>query len=190
MSIQDVTTVASMRGADLSQYDIETAIALCFMGRAENLNRVTQEEMRKVQSTNAKIATNLDAVSSLNRLLAEFSADAKTSSTINDQGKFSAGDHYANFEATQKATAATGMTLFTNGQGTPTVSPHWSTTKSQLDAAVKTLTAKNDSMTTSQQEDMQRLNSCTTKHAQCFELMTNVSKKKASTLDAIIGNMR
>jgi hypothetical protein len=64
------------------------------------------------------------------------------------------------------------------------------TTKGELDKAVTELKAQVDSLGSTQQMDMLRLQSLSNKRNEAFDLMTNFMKKFADKRDAIIGNMR
>jgi hypothetical protein len=64
------------------------------------------------------------------------------------------------------------------------------TTKGDLDKAVTDLKGQVDSMGSTQQMDMLRLQSLSNKRNEAYDLMTNFMKKFADKRDAIIGNMR
>ena len=62
--------------------------------------------------------------------------------------------------------------------------------KGELDHAITELKGQVDSMGSTQQMDMLRLQSLSNKRNEAFDLMTNFMKKFADKRDAIIGNMR
>ena len=67
---------------------------------------------------------------------------------------------------------------------------HTKGTKGEMDSAITELKSQVDSMGSTQQMDMLRLQSLSNKRNEAFDLMTNFMKKFADKRDAIIGNMR
>jgi hypothetical protein len=63
-------------------------------------------------------------------------------------------------------------------------------TQDEYDQAIPTVTAKIDSLNSSQQMDMLRLQSLTNKRNESFDIMTNFIKKLQDNRSSIIGNMR
>jgi hypothetical protein len=62
--------------------------------------------------------------------------------------------------------------------------------KGELDSAVTKLKSQVDSMGSTQQMDMLRLQSLSNKRNEAFDLMTNFMKKFADKRESIVGNMR
>ena len=74
-------------------------------------------------------------------------------------------------------------------QTDPTAVPKFAN-KGELDKAITELKSQVDSLGSTQQMDMLRLQSLSNKRNEAFDLMTNFMKKFADKRDAIIGNMR
>ena len=112
---------------------------------------------------------------------------------VNEAGKKEAEDYKAKNWAFRSSdySGNKGITSIVDKgiQADPTAVPKFAN-KGELDKAITELKGQIDSLGSTQQMDMLRLQSLSNKRNEAFDLMTNFMKKFADKRDAIIGNMR
>jgi hypothetical protein len=167
MGTPNVNNAAGISFSQLQGMDIESMLMAVQGNRANLLEEQLMGEMKNVQAKNELIAV-------LNGKL--------TTLTATSQMAYSAAD-------AKPETALSALQLAELAKITPALSPP-PTTKGALDKAVTDLKGQVDSMGSTQQMDMLRLQSLSNKRNEAFDLMTNFMKKFADKRDAIIGNMR
>ena len=153
--------------AQMQGMDIESLLMAVQGERANLLEEQLMGEMKNVQAKNEQIAA-------LNSKLTVLTGASQLAYTDN--------------KTTPEATLTAAQTAEL-AKATPALSP-MPTTKGALDKAVTELKGQVDSLGSTQQMDMLRLQSLSNKRNEAYDLMTNFMKKFADKRDAIIGNMR
>jgi chaperonin cofactor prefoldin len=143
--------------------DLETALALVQKQRAELLEGQLKTQMESVQNRNNDIAKLNDIVNKLKSNRPQKSGDSVTLDAD-----------------LQKKLTESGVVVPSSNK--------WS--QAEVDRELDSLRGKIDSLNSSQQMDMLRLQSLTNKRNEAFDLMTNFVKKMADQRSSIIGNMR
>ncbi|WP_028551990.1 hypothetical protein [Paenibacillus sp. UNC451MF] len=146
-----------------SNVDLETALMSIQSQRTELLDSQLKTQMETIQNRNNEIAK-------LNEILSKLKSNRPQKS----------GDSVTLDADLQKK-------LTENGVQVPSANK-W--TQADIDRASETLRGKIDSLNSSQQMDMLRMQSLTNKRNEAFDTMTNFIKKMADQRSSIIGNMR
>lgn len=148
---------------DIQSMDIETAILMVQQQRSKLLEQQLQSQMDSVQARNQQIAELNMLLSSVNAALAQ---------PVNGAYKLDDG--------TTNKLADKGYLM--------TKKANYS--YQELGSLVTLLRQAIDSLNSSQQMDMLRLQSMTNKRNEAFDVMTNFIKKMQDSRSSIIGNMR
>ncbi|MFE5318852.1 hypothetical protein ACFQ88_09090 [Paenibacillus sp. NPDC056579] len=149
--------------AQFSNMDLETALMQVQSQRANVLEEQLKGQMETIQARNNEIAK-------LNEIISKLKASRP-----------------AKPEASVTLDADLHKKLTENGIKVPS-SNKWS--QADVDVALESLRGKIDSLNSSQQMDMLRMQSLTNKRNEAFDLMTNFIKKMADQRSSVIGNMR
>ena len=194
-----ISGLGAVQGSSIQGLDLESALMAVQSNRANLLEAQLKDQIAGVQAKNDQISKLNQALGELNKLAAQFPADAKADHKINDQVK---ANDYHQEKVINESLKQAGVTPFTQGKD------DWSgrgrlldnsvfnggvggnTTKGQVDGAVQQLKSQIDSMSNSQQMDMLRLQSLSNKRNESFEIMTNFIKKMQDNRSAILGNLR
>lgn len=161
--------------------DLETALQLVFMGRAQQLEKQLRDQIESVQAKNDLMGRMNDALGVLNKVQELVVSDAKATDPIKDKtgGKLTA----ALITEVTNSLKAAGITPFAKGFS-------GDLTKGELAGAIQQVKAQIDSLGNNQQTEMIRLQSLTTKRNECYEIITNQMSKMSSINEKIMGNMR
>ncbi|NOU94063.1 hypothetical protein GC093_12660 [Paenibacillus sp. LMG 31456] len=149
--------------AQYSNVDIETALKQAQSQRTELLEGQLKMQMEMVQNRNNDIAKLNDIVNKLKSNRPQKSGDSVTLDAD-----------------LQKKLIESGVVVPSSNK--------WS--QAEVDRALDSLRGKIDSLNSSQQMDMLRLQSLTNKRNEAFDTMTNFIKKMSDQRTSIIGNMR
>jgi hypothetical protein len=209
----NTNAAAGISFSQMQGMDIESLLMAVQSNRANLLEEQLMGEMKNVQAKNEQIAalngklTTLTAASQM----AYKDADAKPETGLSDAQKAELKKIGMPGKSTEQTAAdwQSKVDYFkTPGRYADLPNPtlEWAqdqadckvypysrrtvTTKGDLDKAVTELKGQVDSMGSTQQMDMLRLQSLSNKRNEAFDLMTNFMKKFADKRDAIIGNMR
>lgn len=192
-SINGVGGVAPM---NIQGMDLETAMMAVQSQRANLLETQLKDQIASVQAKNDQISKLNQALGALNKIAAQFPADAKADAKLNSTA--AKNNDYQMEKDANSALAEAGIkpnpdvrgrmnpganTWFTGGV-------NGDSTKGQIDGTIQQLKSQIDGMSNSQQMDMLRLQSLTNKRNEAFETMTNFIKKMQDSRSSIIGNMR
>ena len=220
MTTPNVNSAAGISFSQMQGMDIESMLMAVQSNRANLLEEQLMGEMKNVQAKNEQIAalnsklTVLTGASQLaytdNKTTPEATLTAAqltalgasqvptwevtlkdgTKIMVNEAGKREADDYKAKNWAFRSSdySGSKGITSIVDKgiQGDPTTFAN----KGELDKAITELKGQIDSLGSTQQMDMLRLQSLSNKRNEAFDLMTNFMKKFADKRDAIIGNMR
>lgn len=154
----------SLGQIDLSGMDIETALQAVQQDRAQLLENQLKDQMAAVQQNNETIAE-------LNNLLSELSGV---------RGQSAADGHYALSDSITGKLAADGLADSSKKDYTP----------EELDQVIQSIKGKIDSLSSSQQMDMLRLQELSNKRNEAFDMMADIIKKMQDSRNDIIGNIR
>ena len=178
---------------DIASMDIETALLAVQTQRANLLETQMKEQMKTVQDRNRDIEILNQALAQL-RLMRPDAADTSAELDTNSPMFLVPKERYTEGSDMWNAADDNGMVsvnttglLETYGIDLPGFGYM---TQDEYDQAIPTVTAKIDSLNSSQQMDMLRLQSLTNKRNEAFDLMTNFIKKSQDARSAIVGNMR
>lgn len=173
--------IGGVTAVNISGMDLETAMMAVQSQRANLLEGQLKGQMDAIQKRNEEIAK-------LNQLLAEL--------RMNRPGDPAAwGALGKDRKAAQDLLAslkATGLTMPVGADavkevGTPGIP---SAKQFTFDKWTAELKGRIDSLNSSQQMDMLRMQSLTNKRNEAFDLMTNFIKKMADSRSSVLGNMR
>ena len=201
-----VSGAAGISFSQMQGMDIESMLMAVQGNRANLLEEQLVSEMKNVQAKNEQIAilngklTSLTAASQM----AYSAADAKPETPIT-QAQKNQLTVAATGRSSEQLAADVESWKITFKHDYPNETDGWCqfqadakvyrgykaiTTKGELDKAVTELKGQVDSLGSTQQMDMLRLQSLSNKRNEAFDLMTNFMKKFADKRDAIISNMR
>lgn len=198
-SINAAGNTANIGQIDISSMDLESIMMAVQMQRTNLLEGQLKEQISSVQAKNDQISKLNMALGELNALAACFPSDAKASDGIN---QFIQADGYKREGIINLSLQQAGVRPFSEEHGLWSGNGHTSnhefyqgglgqaTTKGQLDGAIQKLKSNIDSLSNTQQMDMLRLQSLSSKRNEAFEIATNFIKKMQDGRNAIIGNMR
>lgn len=175
---------------DLSLMDIDTAMMAVQTRRAELIETQLKDQMTVIQSRNQDIEMLNAALSEIRRRRPN---ETDKAVYVNESGGVFAmpNDKLANgMEAFKDPNAST-----TNVNATGVLSCYGIATGSSLkqgeiDQLIQRVTAKIDTLNSSQQMDMLRLQSLTNKRNEAYDVMSNFLKKSQDGRSNIVSNMR
>lgn len=187
----------SISAADISEMDLETALLAVQMNRATQLEDQLKTQMTAVQAKNDQMAKLTTALSKLNGTLALCGTDITTNKPIGpvltDADEMAIND----------ALNAAGVYPFTQTDGVDSngerldadgnAAPGYvsgTSTRGELEAAIKQLDGMVTNLSNTQQMDMLKLQSLSNKRNEAYEIMTNFIKKLQENKSSIIANMR
>ncbi|MEZ0171332.1 hypothetical protein [Microvirga sp. TS319] len=181
--VSGATTISSI---DLTSMDIETAMMMVQQQRVSLLDTQLKDQIAEVQARNTLVASLNNDLSSLNQFAALFPSDAKpddkisASTLVHVGGKeMSLGDALTSLNHAGDAALKIGEML-QDGQ----------ISKAEIAESITNAKSLIDSASNSQQMDMLRLQSMSSKRNEAFDVMTNFVKKMQENRSSIIGNMR
>lgn len=167
----------NIANVDISSMDIETALMAVQSERTKLLDTQLANQLAQVQARNSEMANLNEHESSLNQLLSTFSSKDADSKELNlgaKVGEKSIGDILKDLNPAYAGDQ--------DGDG--------KLTKGEIEKAIELTKGHIDSLSQSQQMDMLRLQSMTTKRTEAFDVMTQFIKKMQDSRSQIIGNMR
>ncbi len=174
-------------GADVGSLSIEDALLLVQMDRVRLCESQLQDQINSIRANNAQM-TKLNALKTkILELKAAFKPDAPSD-----------GKLYQNLakNVDQNVVNATGEAL-AEGWREMGLDPNYNdkfefclATKGDLEAAEQLIKSQTDSLSSSSQMDMVRLQSINNKRSEAFDTMTNMLKKAAESKSSIVSNFR
>jgi chaperonin cofactor prefoldin len=187
-----IPAMGAISGVDLSAMDIETALMYVQTQRANLIETQLKDQMVSVQKRNTDIERLNSALAELRRVRP---TDDTTDTYVNSGGMMFTMPTSAYPAGGVIATSANGAdTVNVNATGLLEaygITATGSTLKqAQIDQLISTVTAKIDSLNSSQQMDMLRLQSLTNKRNEAYDVMTNFMKKSQDARSSIVSNMR
>ena len=179
----DPVSITTVSGVSLQNVDIETALMMVQSDRANSLEAQIKEQLDTVAARNKDIA-------SLNTLLTDLRSLRPSGTDSADKWANLGTDQAKGREMYARITAA-GLTMPTgadevNEPGTGIYDARQKT----FDVWTEQLKGKIDSLSSTQQMDMLRLQSLSNKRNEAFEIMTNFVKKMSDNRASIVGNLR
>jgi len=189
--INGVAQYTSVSGSDdatasqLSGLDLESAMMLVQSNRANLLETQLKNQISAVQDRNNQIAQ-------LNQLINDLRIQRASGTDTEAWSKL--GSDAASGAAMYERLKGAGVTMPTgndtvNGSTTDNGNIYDAKQKT-VDTWIEQLKGKIDSLNSTQQMDMIRLQSLTNKRNEAFEIMTNTIEKIQKTNDSIVGNIR
>jgi hypothetical protein len=179
--VDAVNGAAGISFSQMQGMDIESMLMAVQGNRANLLEEQLMSEMKNVQAKNEQIA-------GLNSRLTALTGASQLPYTDNKTAPETALTSAQRAELNKAKVVA--PPALTTADTAWNASLDKLTTKGELDKAVTELKGQVDSLGSTQQMDMLRLQSLSNKRNEAFDLMTNFMKKFADKRDAIIGNMR
>ncbi len=182
----------------IPESDIETALLMVQGERTRLLDTQLTMQIKQVQSKNDQAQKLNAALAALNAVLAQYPKDGDSDATIKDWNQ----DKVDRFEKPlNQALQDAGITQFDqwpSGTGqlpdgsriTGSAVFNGDRTLGEVKAAQTILQSQVDSLNSTQQMDMLRLQSLSNKRNEAFDVMTNFIKKMQDSRSSIIGNMR
>jgi hypothetical protein len=164
---------------DIKGLDLETAMMAIQSQRANLLEGQLKTQMEGLQQRN-------DEIGKLNTLLGDLKAKRPGGTDPDKWGNLGANtaDGRAMYARLQKAGITIPASVDEPGTGI------YDAQQKTFDTWAEQLKGKIDSLNSSQQMDMLRMQSLTNKRNEAFDLMTNFIKKMADSRSSVLGNMR
>lgn len=177
MNTIPTTSPIASSGMDLRNMDIETALLAVQTERVQLLDEQLMQQMEEVQARNEQIAKLAEVQTGINELLQHFGSDAKADKKLKDVYK---GNLDTAIKDINEKLKAAGIDTTISGD----------TTKGQLETMLQETKNAVDKANNTQQMDMLRLQSLSSKRNEAFDVMTNFVKKMQDSRNSIIANMR
>lgn len=199
-------------GLDLQTTDVETLLAAVQLHRADLIEGQLRQQVKDVQGRNNALAELNTLKGNISTQAAYFSGDTAKGSLIEQKhydpsnidkeklqkayaadpenalaralkGEFGqVGIELANFAQSLRDTGFDDATVFKVANG--------SVTATELDSVKTTANAKADSLSSSQQLDMIRLQALQQRRSESFDVVTNTYKKMGDSRSSVVSNMR
>ena len=174
-------------GADVGSLSIEDALLLVQMDRVRLCESQLQDQINAIRDKNDQMRKLNDMKSQLLQLKSAFADDAKGGDPLSNQSnwKNSTDKIRDTAQALSDAWSKAGLDAsyvdkIKNG----------SITKGEIDAADPIIKSSVDSLSSSSQMDMVRLQSLNNKRSEAFDTMTNMLKKAADSKSSVVSNFR
>jgi hypothetical protein len=175
-------------GSDVGSLSIEDALLLVQMDRVRLCESQLQDQINSIRAKNDQMAKLNDLKTKITELKADFKSDAKeTDSLSKNLASGKKWDPDVKNTATELADGWQKLGLdpsyvdkFTNG----------TITKGELAAAEQVIKSQTDSLSSSSQMDMVRLQSLNNKRSEAFDTMTNMLKKASDSKSSVVSNFR
>jgi hypothetical protein len=175
-------------GSDVGSLSIEDALLLVQMDRVRLCESQLQDQINSIRAKNDQMAKLNDLKTKITELKADFKSDAKeTDSLSNNLTSGKKWDPDVKNTATELAKGWQELGLdpsyvdkFTKG----------TITKGELAAAEQVIKSQTDSLSSSSQMDMVRLQSLNNKRSEAFDTMTNMLKKASDSKSSVVSNFR
>lgn len=183
MSINSVGGGTPVTAAQIQSMDLESAMMAVQSDRANNLEVQLKGQLKAVADRNAQIAD-------LNKLLTELRTMRPSGSDTEKWGNL--GADKAAGEALYAKVVAAGLTMPTGDDAvnqTTSSTNIYDAKQKTFDTWAEEIKGKIDSLSSTQQMDMLRLQSLSNKRNEAFELMTNFIKKFSDSNAGIIQKM-
>jgi len=202
----------SLDGLDLNTTDIETLLAAVQLRRADLIEGQLRQQVQDVQGRNNALAALNTLKGSISTQASYFGGDAGKGQLI-DQAHYNpsnydkerlkkaytddpekaltdaqaglygdAGKELAEFAQSLRNNGFDDQTVYKVGNG--------SVTAAELDSVKTAVNAKADSLSSSQQLDMIRLQALQQRRTESFDVVTNTYKKMGDSRASVVSNMR
>ena len=175
-------------GSDVGSLSIEDALLLVQMDRVRLCESQLQDQINSIRAKNDQMAKLNDLKTKLTELKAAYKGDAKDTDPLKDNldggkkwdpdVKKTADDLAAGWKA--QGLDPSYLDKFTKG----------TLTKGELAAAEQVIKSQTDSLSSSSQMDMVRLQSLNNKRSEAFDTMTNMLKKASDSKSSVVSNFR
>ena len=198
----NLTPINKITEATIANMDVETAMMAVQSNRVHILEGELKAQVLVVQAKNEQVNRLNQARDALNSVLGKFGSSAKPEETVGDQaalkpvssknpiwGGIELTYPYAEANVAIRAADVNPFNKAPNNAGyIEHITPE--TKKSDIASAIDAIKSQIDSLTNSQQMDMLRLQSLSSKRNEAFETQTNLSKKFQDPRNSIVGNFR
>lgn len=160
---------------DGQKYDLDTLIMTLQLQRAENIDKQIEDQANEMKSRNQKLQMLNELMIKARGCKEDMAAADTEPFMIGTQGPKTMSQWFTEFDLTLELPASDA-----NAEGK----------KATWETNISNLKGRTDSLNSSSQLDMIRLQGLMNKRNQAFEMMTNVLSKISKNRDAIIANMR
>lgn len=174
-------------GADVGSLSIEDALILVQMDRVRLCESQLQDQINSIRDKNDQMRKLNDMKGQLLALKSAFADDAKGTDSLSGQDKWK-----NNTDKIQDTANSLSDSWSKAG-----LDPNYvdkiksgSLTKGEIDAADQIIKSSVDSLSSSSQMDMVRLQSLNNKRSEAFDTMTNMLKKAADSKSSVVSNFR
>lgn len=197
MSISQVQPSSDVQ-MSVEGLDLETALMLVQSERVGLLDKQLKTQMSEVDARNKKVAQLNDVLSDLNQVAAQYPGDADPAGVPKKWGPDKQNEYEIPLNDAIQSAGITDLGFSNGGKGQVTGQViaggpnvyNGSVPKGEIDAAISKVKGMIDGLTNTQQLDMLRLQSATSKRNEAFDLMSNVAKKLQENRSSIVSNMR
>lgn len=178
----------NVQASSFQDLDLESMLMLVQMTRVGNLEQQLSAQLSSVQAKNQTAGKLNNLLGMLNKAAAMFGGDSNASTEI---GSTDGWKKDTSFLEKNVNDAIMNANIGDAGlSGAPGGGMLDTTTKGQLDGLIAQVKSKLDEQSNSQQMDMLRLQSLSSKRNEAFDIMTNFMKKMADGRASIVANMR
>jgi hypothetical protein len=174
-------------GADVGSLSIEDALLLVQMDRVRLCESQLQDQINTIRDKNEQMRNLNDMKSQLLQLKSAFADDAKGTDTLNGQSKWI--DNADKIRDTAQSLSDAWSKAGLDASYIDKIN-YGTITKGEIDAADQIIKSSVDSLSSSSQMDMVRLQSLNNKRSEAFDTMTNMLKKAADSKSSVVSNFR
>jgi hypothetical protein len=174
-------------GSDVGSLSIEDALLLVQMDRVRLCESQLQDQINSIRAKNEQMSKLNDLKTKILELKNAFKADAPADGKLyqNLSKTVDKAAIEATGEALAKAWAVMGLDPNYNDKF-----EFLTAKKGDLEAAEQIVKSQTDSLSSSSQMDMVRLQSLNNKRSEAFDTMTNMLKKASDSKSSVVSNFR
>jgi len=174
-------------GADVGSLSIEDALLLVQMDRVRLCESQLQDQINTIRDKNEQMRKLNDMKSQLLQLKSAFADDAKGTDSLSGQSKWK--DNTEKIKQTAQSLSDAWSKAGLDASYIDKIK-NGTITKGEIDAADQIIKSSVDSLSSSSQMDMVRLQSLNNKRSEAFDTMTNMLKKAADSKSSVVSNFR
>jgi len=174
-------------GTDVGSLSIEDALMLVQMDRVRLCESQLQDQINTIRDKNEQMRKLNDMKSQLLQLKSAFADDAKGTDSLAGQSKWK--DNADKIKQTAQSLSDAWSKAGLDASYIDKIK-NGTITKGEIDAADQIIKSSVDSLSSSSQMDMVRLQSLNNKRSEAFDTMTNMLKKAADSKSSVVSNFR
>ena len=176
-------------GGDVGSLSIEDALLLVQMDRVRLCESQLQDQINSIRDKNEQMKKLNDMKTQLLVLKNNFNDDAKDTDTLYDKGHWLDSTGVKDVQPVATSLAKDWQAAGLDSSYVDKIKSG-KITKGEIAAAEQVIKSQVDSLSSSSQMDMVRLQSLNNKRSEAFDTMTNMLKKAADSKSSVVSNFR